>query len=383
MSAVYLDNNSTTRPDARVVEAMLPLLREHFHNPSSPYPAAEAVADRVAVARGQVARLIGARRPSEIVFTSGGSESIHAAFYGARSILARRPRVITSTVEHSAVKAAVTRACSQSIEHRCIPVDSAGRLDREALFEAIEGGCGLLSLMLANNETGVLTELQGIGAACRSAGALFHLDLVQGPGKLPLSVEELGCDFASLAGHKFHGPKGIGALYVRHGVETEAWLTGGPQEHERRAGTENTPAIVGMGVAAEIAAARANDPSVLQRLEQLRDEFESGVLAALPKAVINGGQAARVPNTSNLHLPESDASLLLALLADAGIQASAGSACNANSRAPSPVLLAMGLGPELASNSLRFSLSHETTRAEVQLAISALVESAQTLAGLL
>lgn len=383
MSAVYLDNNSTTRPDARVVEAMLPLLREHFHNPSSPYPAAAAVADRVAVARGQVARLIGARRPSEIVFTSGGSESIHAAFHGARNNLVRHPRVITSVVEHSAVKAAVARTCTTPIEHSCIAVDHTGRLDRDALFAAIDDGCGLVSLMLANNETGVITELEGVGAACRSAGALLHLDLVQGPGKLPLSVEELGCDLASIAGHKFHGPKGTGALYVRHGVETEAWLTGGPQEQERRAGTENTPAIVGMGVASDIAASRASDPSALLRLQQLRDEFETGVLAALPGVAFNGSQTARVPNTSNLHLPGSDASLLLALLADAGIQASSGSACNASSRAPSPVLLAMGLAPEQASNSLRFSISHETTQDEVHRAISALVKAANTLAGLL
>ncbi|MFT7677333.1 MAG: cysteine desulfurase [Planctomycetota bacterium] len=361
---------------------MLPLLQEHFHNPSSPYPAAEAVADQVGIARGRVARLIGARRPSEIVFTSGGSESIHAAFYGAREHLAKQPRVVTSSVEHSAVKAAVARAAASPMQHSCIQVDSSGILDRSALFAAIEDGCGLVSLMLANNETGVLTDLEGIGAACRSAGALFHVDLVQGPGKLPLSVEDIGCDLASIAGHKFHGPKGIGALFVRHGVQTQAWLTGGPQEHERRAGTENTPAIVGMGVAAEIATGRAKDPAALLRLRQLRDDFESELLAALPDTMINGGEAARVPNTSNLHFPGSDASLLLALLADAGIQASAGSACNADSRAPSPVLLAMGLNPEQALASLRFSLSHETTRDEIQLALTSLVEASRTLAGL-
>lgn len=258
--AVYLDNNATTRPDPRVVEAMLPLLGERFHNPSSPYPQANAVADVIARARTSVARLIGARRPTEIVFTSGGSESIHTAFYAACDALEQRPRIVTSSVEHSAVKAAAdgararlgrtAQAGSAQPDLCVLEVDGAGRLNPAALRAAITPGTGLVSLMLANNETGVITDLEGVGTACREAGALLHVDLVQGPGKLPLDVESLGADFASIAAHKFHGPKGVGALYVRHGTPMQPLFSGGPQELERRAGTENAPSIAGLGVAA-------------------------------------------------------------------------------------------------------------------------------------
>lgn len=380
---IYLDNNATTRPDAKVVDAMLPLLREKFYNPSSPYPAASGVADAIAAARTSVMRLLGARRPSEIVFTSGGSESIHTAFHAASQHIATRPRVVTSAVEHSAVKAAAQRWVDMDrVDWRVIDVDQNGRLDRASLFAAIDQECGLVSLMLANNETGVISDLEGVGQACRAHGALLHLDAVQGPGKMVLDMQGLGADFASLAAHKFHGPKGVGALYVRHGVKLPAWLPGGPQENERRAGTENTAGIVGMGVAADIAAARAADPSALARLADLRDRLETGILQAVAGAEVHGHRAPRLPNTSSIYLPGGEASLLLALLADAGVFASAGSACNAGSRAPSPVLLAMGLDSQAAGSSLRFSLSHETSAVDIQRAVAAVAEACRLLLSL-
>lgn len=387
--AVYLDNNATTRPDPRVVEAMLPLLGERFHNPSSPYPQASAVADAIGRARASVARLVGARRPSEIVFTSGGSESIHAAFFAASEQLRSRPRIVTTAVEHSAVKAAAEaarqrqgQAAGPECELDILPVDRDGRLDPEALRAAITPATGLVSLMLANNETGVITDLAGAGAACREAGALLHIDLVQGPGKLVLDVEALGADYASIAAHKFHGPKGIGALYVRHGAPLQPLFPGGPQESERRAGTENTAGIAGLGVAAEIAAERAADGEALGRLQALRDRFETAVLEAVPGARVHGAGSPRLPNTCNLALPAGEASLTLALLADSGVLASAGSACNAGSRAPSPVLLAMGTDPDEASRSLRFSLSHETTQDEIEHAVRAVAQTCATVKAL-
>tara|TARA_R110002074_G_scaffold7777_2_gene32848 strand:- start:2593 stop:3792 length:1200 start_codon:yes stop_codon:yes gene_type:complete len=382
MSSIYLDNNATTRPSSQVVEAMLPYYREHFHNPSSPYPAAEAVADALRKARGQVARLFGAERADEVTFTSGGTESIQSAIGAATCAANGRTRIVTSTVEHSAAKASARRLSEQGFEWVQIDVDREGRLDRDALFAALDERTALVSLMIANNETGVCTDLSGVGEACRSAGARFHLDAVQMPGKGALDVRALGADYASLAAHKFHGPKGVGALYVRSGAPFESLVVGGPQEAERRAGTENVPGAIGMGCAAETARMHGTDADALERMRGLRDRLETEILAAVPGANTNGASQPRVPNTTSITFPTVDADTLLMLLGEAGVAASAGSACDAKRRGPSPVLLAMGRSEEDATRTLRFSTSHETTESEIAGAVAAVRASIEALGSL-
>jgi cysteine desulfurase len=379
MSSIYLDNNATTRPSSEVVEAMLPFLTEHFYNPSSPYPGAEAVADALRRARGQVARLLGAERSDEVTFTSGGTESIQSSFEAAAKFAKGRTRLITSTVEHSAAKATARRLTEQGFDWIQIQVDGEGRLDRDALFSALDERTALVSLLIANNETGVCTDLAGVGEACRAAGARFHLDAVQMPGKGPLNVCTLGADYASLAAHKFHGPKGVGALYVRHGAPFAPLVVGGPQESERRAGTENVPGSIGMGHAAELARAHGENPATLAHMGQLRDRLEEEVLAAAPGSSINGGTQPRVPNTTSITFPGVDADTLLMLLGEAGVAASAGSACDAKRRGPSPVLVAMGRTEEEATRTLRFSTSHDTTGAEITAAALAVKASVEAL----
>ncbi|MCP3920210.1 MAG: cysteine desulfurase [bacterium] len=371
---IYLDNNSTTAPAPEVVEAMLPFYTEHFANPSSPHPGGERAADAVRAARGHVAQLLGGS-PRDVVFTSGGSESINAAFGAARLAHPERPRYIVSAVEHSATKASAKRA-GTCVE---IAVDANGLLDREALFAAIDSGVALVSLLFAGNETGVLNDLAGIGDACRAAGTLFHVDAVQAPGKMPIDAPAIGCDLLTIAAHKFHGPKGVGASWVRPGVALDPLVVGGPQESERRAGTENVPGIVGMGRAAELAQAFAEDERGLARIRALRDRLERRLVEAIPGARVHGAGAKRVANTTNVLFPGLEASLLLALLGEFGVYASAGSACNAQRSSPSPVLIAMGISPEEAASSLRFSLSRYSTEDEIEAATGRIIEAVGTL----
>jgi cysteine desulfurase len=382
MQRIYLDNNSTTRPAREVVEAMEPWMRERYANPSSPYPAGEASADAIRAARGQVASLLGCL-PSEICFTSGASESIATAFASAQATApAERRKLVVSSVEHSAVKYSAQRAGDEGWDLVVIGVDEEGRLDRERLLSELDSSCAFVSLILANNETGVLSDLQGVGEACRAAGASLHVDAVQAPGKLSLDVAALDCDFLSLSGHKFHGPAGVGVLYVRSGQRFRPLIVGGPQEDERRAGTENVAAIVGLGRAAQLAQAQAADAQVLARIEGLRDTLEQRLLAALPGSRANGAGSPRVPGTSNVYLGGLEAAFALALIGQEGVDASAGSACNATSTAPSPVLMAMGRNEAQASGSLRFSLSAHTTAEEIDRAGEVVVRAVQTLESL-
>jgi cysteine desulfurase len=379
---VYLDNNATTATDPEVVEAMLPWFTERFQNPSSPYPSGERAADAIRLARGEVARLVGATSPAEVVFTSGGSEAIASAFWSARQLRPNRRRMIVSTVEHSAVLRNADRFEGFGLEVVRVGVDGQGRLDREALLEQIDGQTCLVSLMLANNETGVLTNLEGIGAACRAAGATFHLDGIQGPGKLPLDLPATGADLASLSAHKLHGPKGIGALWVRDGHELSALVVGGPQEGERRAGTENVPGMVGFGRAAALARAHVENPAELARVAGLRDRLEAGLLALAGGSRVHGREVERLGNTTNLYVPGFDARSLVLMLAEFGVEASAGSACNAVSSGPSPVLLAMGCPGEEASRSLRFSLSRQTDGDGIEAALEGFRGALETLRAL-
>jgi len=378
VTSLYLDNNATTAVDARVVEAMLVPLRESYGNPSSAHGFGEEAARLLESARASVARLVGARSPAEIVFTSGGTESINTAFQAALGSVAgkaSRRVALTGATEHSAVLRALEGWQERGIELLLLPVEPDGTIRVEHVLERLTqlgDDLALLSLHWANNETGVLwprAALAEIAAACRARGVRFHVDAVQVPGKEELRLDELGVDLASLSAHKFHGPKGVGALYVRAAGAPEPFprlIAGGPQERERRGGTQNVPGIVGMGRAAELAAQHVADDEARGRVRGLRDRLEEGLLDAIPRARVNGGGAPRVDNTSNLVLPDVDGELLLMTLAAEGVAVSTGSACNAETRAPSHVLRAMGLADEEAASSIRLSLSRMTTAAEVE-----------------
>jgi len=360
---MHFDCNATTAASEEVVEAMSRWLGRPGANPSATHPAGREAARAVRAAREAVAALVRARTQSEIVFTSGGSESTVTA---VRSALAARPGAgaVLSAVEHSATKAAV-RAHAPAGAVVTVGVDRDGALDRPALDAALETSPALVSLILVNNETGVVTDLAGIGEACRAAGARLHVDAVQAPGKVPIDVGALGCDYLSLSAHKFHGPRGIGALFVAKGAPFTPVVVGGPQEGERRAGTENVPGIVGMGAAAARAAERAEAGDGLLRVAALRDRLERAVLAGCPGAAVNGDPRRRVANTTNIGFDLAgtgvDATAMLAMLHERGLEVSAGSACNATRSAPSPVLLAMGRSEDEAASTLRFSIAHPGT----------------------
>ncbi len=363
---LHFDCNATTAASEAAVAAMLPWLGRPGANPSATHPSGQEAGRAVRAARAQVAAMVGAAEPNSIVFTASGSESTAMAFGSAVEAAGPDRRIVAiSSAEHSATRKCAARAASfggREGEVIQIPVDTHGELDRAAAFAAIERRPALVSLILLNNETGVISDLSGLGAAAREHGVLLHIDAVQAPGKTPIDVQELDCDYLGLSAHKFHGPRGIGALYVRPGAPITPLMLGGPQENERRAGTENVPGIVGMGVAAEASAARASSAADQAEIASRRDRLESALLAACPGTVVHGGGAARrAANTSSLGFDLSgtglDATALLGMLHEGGLEVSAGSACNSTKMAPSPVLRAMGRDDLTASCALRFSLA--------------------------
>ena len=383
MREIYFDNNATTAPDGAVVEAMLAWLREGYGNPSSLHRHGEAAAGALGAARSAVARLIGAASPREIVFTSGGTEANNAALHTTltHALDGARRRVLTSRIEHAGLLRPLEAfAGRHGFAVESVGVDARGAIDTERLRARIEArgdSLALVSVMWANNETGVVVpdeELAALAAACRRCGAPFHVDAVQAPGKLPMDVAGIGMDLASLSGHKFHGPQGTGALYVRAGYEEAAGLTpllaGGSQERDRRAGTQNVPGIAGLGRAADLARERMADPTAIPRLRALRDRLEEGLLAAVPGAAVLARTAPRLPNTANVRFPGLDGELLLQSLAAEGLAVSAGAACSAERRGASHVLLAMDLNELEAASCLRFSLSTHSTAAEVDDAVA-------------
>jgi cysteine desulfurase len=369
---IYLDNNATTRVAPEVLEAMRPWLDESYGNPSAGYRFGREARKAVEQARGQVAALLGAEA-EEIVFTSGGTESNNAAI---RSALALRPdhrAILTSTVEHSAVEEVVKHHESTGYEARFNPVDSLGRLDLGAWRENLSrGGVALATLMWANNETGVISPLAEAAALAAEHDVYFHTDAVQAAGKIPLRPGELPVHTLALSAHKLHGPKGIGALWIHRRARFLPSTFGGGQEHERRSGTENVPAIVGFGVAAELAR-RALDSR--REIAALRDRFERGVTGAVPGVEINGDPDGRLPNTSNLYFPGVEGEGLLILLDEAGVCCSPGSACSTGQVKPSRIVRAMGHPNARARGSVRFSLSRLTTEAEIDAAIGAVVKA--------
>jgi cysteine desulfurase len=358
---IYLDHNATTPLDARVLEVMLPVLREGFGNASSLHWYGQRARAAVDAARGEVAALVGAA-PAEIVFTAGGTEADNLALRGVAAA-AREPRrkVLYSAIEHHAVVHTARALGEEGVPVEPIRVDADGRLDLADLADKLDARTALVAVMLANNETGVIQPVAEVVRLCQEKGALVHCDAVQAVGRIPVDVRALGVDLLALSAHKIYGPQGVGALYVRRGSRLKPLLRGGSQERNRRAGTENVAGIVGLGRAAALAGERLETDG--PRLAALRDRLESRLLA-IPGALPNG-RGPRVPNTLNVSFDRTEAeSLLLALDLD-GLAVSTGAACAAGAMEPSHVLKAMGLPLERVQGSVRFSLGHATTEAEV------------------
>ncbi len=359
---IYMDNNATTQPAPEALEAMLPFLKEQWGNPSSMHAFGGRVGRHVARAREQVAALIDAD-PSEIVFTSCGTESDNMAIRGAVEAAGKPVVVITSRVEHPAV----LEPCREQrrLGHTLIEleVDSGGRLPLEPLRTALGKGPSVVSLMWANNETGVLFPIEEITELVHAAGGVMHTDAVQVVGKRPVSARKTPVDLLSFSGHKLHAPKGVGALYIRRGAKLQPFMLGGHQEAGKRAGTENVPGIVALGRACELAAEHIKEE--ITNVARLRDRLEQGLLAGCPDVRVNGDPACRLPNTTNLSFQYIEGEAILYHLSDLGICASSGSACTSGSLEPSHVIRAMGVPFTWAHGSIRFSLSRYNTDADV------------------
>ncbi len=365
MTAIYLDHNATTPLAGEVLTAMLPYLREDFGNPSSPHRYAEAPAAAVRSARAQVAALLGAQS-KEIHFTSGATESVHWAIQGALALRPQQRHLITSVVEHPAVLKLCRHLEHQGVAVTYLPVDREGRLRLHYLEAALTPQTALVSLMAANNETGVLFPIAEIAALTQAQGVLLHVDAAQSVGKLPLDLAHVPIDLLSLSGHKLHGPKGIGALYIRHGLNLPP-LFFGTQERGRRGGSLNVPGIVGLGEACRLAR-----PDETAQLACLRDVLEAGVHALLPSAHINGAAAPRLAGTSNISFPGYDGEAIVQRLDQAGIAAANGAACVAGGSQPSHVLMAMHKDAALATSAVRFSLSRCNTQSEIEYVLKVL-----------
>ncbi|MGY4567921.1 cysteine desulfurase [Bradyrhizobium sp. USDA 3256] len=360
--AIYLDNNATTRTDPSVVQAMLPFFTEQFGNASSSHAFGGEVTIAMKQARRSLQDLLGNAHDHEIVFTSGGTEANNAAILSALATQEDRDEIVTTSVEHSAILSLVEQLSTKGVKTHIVPVDSRGRLDVEAFRCALGPRTAIVSIMWANNETGTIFPVEFLAGLTREAGALFHTDAVQAIGKIRVDLKDSAVDMLSLSAHKLHGPKGIGALYLRKGTKFRPLISGGPQEHRRRGGTENIPGIVGLGKAAELAVERLEPERV--RIGALRDRLEQGILHNGECAVL-GGASNRLPNTANIAFDDLDGEAIVHHLNRAGIAVSLGSACNSGSMEPSHVLRAMQVPSRSMRGAVRFSLSRETSVAEV------------------
>lgn len=361
MVLTYLDNNATTRPAPEAVEAMLPYLTEWYGNPSSVHRFGQRARQAIEEGRSQLAALIGSAE-AEILFTGGGTEAVNTAIRGILAARSPRNRIVTSSVEHSATRELCATLARDGYEIVEIAVDQQGVLDLDQLRSQLNDETALVTLMWANNETGVLFPVAQIGEWCRAARVPFHCDGTQAVGKIPVDVKSAKIDAMSLASHKFHGPKGVGALFVRRGLRVRPLIIGGPQEHGKRGGTENVPGIVGMGKAAELAAsALPRMPGVAAR----RDRLEREILASIDQTAVNGRTGQRLPTTTNIAFARLEAEAILLLLSEMSICASAGAACSSGSLEPSHVLRAMHIPEHFAHGAIRFSLSRYTTDAEI------------------
>lgn len=362
MKEIYLDNNATTKVDEAVFEEMRPYFCELYGNPSSMHFFGGQVQGKVVEARNRVADLLGAS-PEEIIFTACGTESDNTAIRSTLEVLPNRRHVITSRVEHPAVLTQCRNLIQKGYRVTEIGVDGEGRLNMDEYRAAVDDDTAIVSLMWANNETGVIFPVEEAAALARAKGALFHSDAVQAVGKIPIDMASSAVDMLSISGHKLHAPKGIGVLYVRRGTPFRPFLVGGHQEKSRRAGTENAAAIIALGKACELAAAHM--PFENNQVKAMRDRLQAALLAAIPHSRINGGDAERLPNTLSIAFEFVEGESILMLLSELGICASSGSACTSGSLEPSHVLRAMGVPFTCAHGSIRFSLSRYTTEAEI------------------
>ncbi len=371
MMKVYLDNAATTRVKDEVVQTMLPYFTEYYGNPSSLHMFARDAGKGVETARKQLASALNAD-PQEIIFTGGGSESDNMVLRGIASSLHKKGNhIITTAVEHHAILHTLQAMEREGkIEVTYLPVDEYGYCSAEQVEHAIKDSTILVSVMFANNEVGTIMPIKEIGAVCKKHGVLFHTDAVQAVGHVPIDVKDMNIDMLSLSGHKFHGPKGVGALYLRRGVRLPAFITGGDQEKKRRAGTENVPGIVGMGKAVELAVEGMEEHSAY--ITRLRDKLIKGIQESIPYVKLNGHPTNRLPNNVNFSIRYIEGESILLMLDLNGIAASSGSACTSGSLDPSHVLLAMGLTHEVAHGSLRMTLSEFTTEEEIDYVLGVL-----------
>ena len=363
METVYLDNNATTRTAPEVVEAMLPYFSDLYGNPSSMHYFGGQVEKSVRLAREKVAMLLGAE-PGEIVFTSCGTESDNAAIFGTLESYPQKRHMITTRVEHPAVNNVAHLLTKRGYRVTELPVDRSGGLDLKQLETAVTSDTAIVSIMWANNETGVVFPIEEIARIVKEKGSVFHTDAVQTAGKIPFDLSrQKDIDLLSISGHKLHAPKGIGVLYVRKGTRLAPYIIGGHQEHGRRGGTENVPYIIGLGKASELALERLDDEN--SRVLSLRDKLEKGILNSIPNALLNGQGQPRLPNTLNVSFEYIEGESILLMLSKLGICASSGSACTSGSLEPSHVLRAMGIPFTAAHGSIRFSLSYYNKEEEI------------------
>ncbi|MBO7146668.1 MAG: cysteine desulfurase NifS [Lentisphaeria bacterium] len=366
---IYLDNNATTAVAPEVFEAMTPFLTRLYGNPSSIHNFGGQVAAHIENAREQLAALIGAA-PTEVIFTSCGTESDNAAIRSALDFCPKRDKIVVSKVEHPAVLNLAKDLERRGYRISHIPVDTKGRLDMERAKEMIDDQTAVVSVMWANNETGNIYPVAELGELAHKNGALFHTDAVQAVGKIPIDLAQLPIDFLSLSGHKLHAPKGVGALYVKRGVRFRPFVVGGHQENGRRAGTENVASIVGLGKAAELAKAGIANENT--HVKAMRDKLEQTILATIPSVRVNGDPEHRLPNTANISFEYIEGESILMLLDMFGICASSGSACTTGSLEPSHVLRAMGIPYTAAHGAIRFSFSRYNTMEEIDFVLEKL-----------
>ena len=368
MKVIYLDNNATTKVAPEVVETMLPYLSEFYGNPSSMHSFGGDVAEKIKAARGHVAALIGAASADEIVFTSCGTESDSTAIRAAIESHPNKRHIVTSRVEHPAVKNLYETLSKKGYRVTFVPVDSEGRLDLDYLYDNLSDDTAIVSLMWANNETGVIFPIEEISREINDRGIVFHTDAVQAAGKIPINVDATGIDMLSLSGHKFHAPKGIGVLYIRKGTKFSPFMIGGHQEKGRRGGTENVSSIIALGKAAELAG-RHLEENGYERVGKLRDKLEATLLSQIGNSMVNGDRKHRLLNTTSIAFEYVEGEAILLMMNEHGICASSGSACTSGSLEPSHVLRAMGVPFTAAHGSIRFSLSRYTTEEEIDVVI--------------
>ncbi|MCB1887997.1 MAG: cysteine desulfurase NifS [Rhodocyclaceae bacterium] len=369
MGPIYLDNNATTQCDPKVVEAMLPYFTEQFGNPSSMHSFGNKVGMAIKKSRAQIQALIGAEHDSEVIFTSCGTESDSTAILSALRGQPDRREIITSTVEHPAVLSLAEHLEKEGYTVHRIKVDSRGRIDLDEYRSKLSANVAVASFMWANNETGTIFPVEEMAEMAHEAGVMFHTDAVQAVGKVPLDLKHSKIDMLSISGHKLHAPKGVGVMYLKRSTRFRPLLRGGHQERGRRAGTENVPAIVGLGVAAELALEHMQFENTAVR--RMRDQLQAGILAQVPNAFATGDVENRLPNTANIAFEYIEGEAILLLLNKEGIAASSGSACTSGSLEPSHVMRAMGIPYTAAHGTVRFSLSRHTRDCEIERVIQA------------